>query len=97
MSYVRIPFRRNLDHDALYCLTESMMMILIRSIGRGVGSFAGGIMMANFGTRTTFRILGAGAGICGLVYFLLHRFYLARLEKNRLQRKSISNLANSIE
>lgn len=59
------------------------------SFGRGVGSFAGGIMMANFGTRTTFRILGAGAGICGLVYFLLHRFYLARLEKNRLQRKSI--------
>jgi hypothetical protein len=55
-----------------------------------MGSFAGGIMMANFGTRTTFRILGAEAEIriCGAVYFLINRFYLAKIEK--LQRKPTS-------
>jgi hypothetical protein len=60
--------------------------------GRGMGSFAGGIMMANFGTRTIFCILGAGAGIqiCGAFFFLIRRFYLAKIEKHRLKRKSTS-------
>lgn len=59
--------------------------------GRGVGSFIGGIMMANFGTRMTFRVLGAGAGVCGIVYFLVHRFYLVKLENHRLSKKPSNN------
>ena len=56
--------------------------------GRGLGSFIGGILMANYGTRNTFQIFGTGAGICAVVYFVLHRFYLVKIERLRLRRKS---------
>lgn len=44
--------------------------------------------MTNYGTRTTFRVLGAGAGILGVVYLLIHRFYLTKVEKLRLRKSS---------
>ena len=56
--------------------------------GRGLGSFIGGILMANYGTRNTFQIFGTGAGICAVVYFVLHRLYLVKIERLRLRRKS---------
>jgi hypothetical protein len=56
--------------------------------GRGLGSFIGGILMANYGTRNAFQIFGAGAGLAGVTYFILHRFYLVKIERLRLRRKS---------
>lgn len=56
--------------------------------GRGVGSFAGGILMANYGTRITFQIFGSFAGACAVVYFAFHRTYLIKIERLRLRRKS---------
>ena len=56
--------------------------------GRGLGSFIGGILMANYGTRNTFQIFGTGAGICAVVYLVLHRLYLVKIERLRLRRKS---------
>ncbi|KAI9554090.1 hypothetical protein GHT06_019362 [Daphnia sinensis] len=58
------------------------------SFGRGLGSFVGGILMSNFGTRNTFQIFGTAAGFSGLTYFILHRFYLVKIERLRLRRKS---------
>nr|CAH0110425.1 unnamed protein product [Daphnia galeata] len=58
------------------------------SFGRGLGSFIGGILMANYGTRNAFQIFGVGAGFAGVTYFILHRFYLVKIERLRLRRKS---------
>ena len=44
--------------------------------------------MANYGTRNAFQIFGAGAGLAGVTYFILHRFYLVKIERLRLRRKS---------
>lgn len=44
--------------------------------------------MANYGTRNAFQIFGAGAGLAGVTYFLLHRLYLVQMERLRLRRKS---------
>lgn len=44
--------------------------------------------MSNYGTRNTFQIFGTAAGFCGLTYFILHRFYLVKIERLRLRRKS---------
>lgn len=56
--------------------------------GRGLGSFIGGILMANYGTRNAFQIFGVSAGLAGVTYFILHRFYLVKIERLRLRRKS---------
>ena len=56
--------------------------------GRSLGSFIGGILMVNYGTRNTFQIFGTGAGICAIVYLVLHRLYLVKIERLRLRRKS---------
>lgn len=60
----------------------------LRGTGRGLGSFIGGILMANYGTRNAFQIFGTGAGLAGVTYFLLHRLYLVQMERLRLRRKS---------
>lgn len=60
----------------------------LRWTGRGLGSFIGGILMANYGTRNAFQIFGTGAGLAGVTYFLLHRLYLVQMERLRLRRKS---------
>lgn len=56
--------------------------------GRGVGSFIGGILMSNYGTRSAFQIFGTAAAICGVAYFVLYRLYLVKIERLRLRRKS---------
>ena len=56
--------------------------------GRGVGGFAGGILMSNYGSRSTFHMFGSAALILGIFYFFIHRFYLIKMEQNRLRRKS---------
>lgn len=63
--------------------------------GRGLGSFIGGILMSNYGTRNTFQVFGTAAGFCGLTYFVLHRFYLVKIERLRLRRKSGNHLHTS--
>ncbi|EFX74053.1 hypothetical protein DAPPUDRAFT_252370 [Daphnia pulex] len=53
------------------------------AIGRGTGSFIGGILIASYGTRETFRMFGIAAGICGVLYVI---FYYTYLRKNELSR-----------
>ncbi len=56
--------------------------------GRGVGGFAGGILLSSYGTRATYQMFGGYAFVCGFIYFIAHKFYLSNMEKLRLRRKS---------
>ena len=60
--------------------------------GRGTGSFIGGILIANFGTRTTFRIIGAMAGIGGFLFLAIYLLFTRKIEKSRLRKRNGKNL-----
>lgn len=55
------------------------------SIGRGSGSFIGGHVIQNFGTRESFRIMGVVAIISGTIYALLHYFWLRKLTTDKYE------------
>ncbi|KAF6212821.1 hypothetical protein GE061_010530 [Apolygus lucorum] len=46
------------------------------SLGRGSGSFFGGILIGTVGTRQSFRVMGLVAVIGGFTYGVLHFFWL---------------------
>lgn len=48
--------------------------------GRGTGSFIGGMLIAMYGTRMTFQILGAAAGCFGIFYIILYYTILRKYE-----------------
>ena len=50
------------------------------SLGRGSGSFVGGLLIGTVGTRKSFRIMGLIAVLGGTVYYLLHYFWLRKLK-----------------
>ncbi|XP_044256742.1 uncharacterized protein LOC123006376 [Tribolium madens] len=52
------------------------------SIGRGSGSFVGGHVIAKFGIRQGFRLMGLVAVISGLAYALLHFSWLRNIDKD---------------
>ncbi|XP_055540675.1 uncharacterized protein LOC129727167 [Wyeomyia smithii] len=53
-------------------------------LGKGVGSFAGGYLIAQFGTRMGFRYMGFCAIGCGLVYKFMHLVWLKRYDKHQV-------------
>ncbi|XP_071441996.1 uncharacterized protein [Hetaerina americana] len=75
---------------ATYCATicpKNLLATLIGvlgmahfSLGRGSGSFVGGFLLGSVGTRESFRIMGYLAGAGGVVYGVLHYFWLKKLE-----------------
>ncbi|KAI1280747.1 Major facilitator superfamily domain-containing protein 6-A [Halotydeus destructor] len=50
-------------------------------IGRGLGSFIGGSLMAGFGARLAFRFMGYGAAVSGIVFSLY--YYVSCCRKPR--------------
>ncbi|XP_034835100.1 major facilitator superfamily domain-containing protein 6-A-like [Maniola hyperantus] len=48
------------------------------SLGRGSGSFGGGLLIASLGTREAFRYMGLIAFLGGVLYGLLHYFWLRK-------------------
>jgi hypothetical protein len=66
--------------------------------GRGLGSFVGGFLMKFYGTRSTFRILGAAAFFVGLNYFFFNLFYIRRkrLNKEKVDKKTPDELQPDI-
>lgn len=44
--------------------------------GRGSGSFAGGLLIGTYGTRQAFQIMGLLGVLSGVVYGLMHFFWL---------------------
>ncbi|XP_046383523.1 uncharacterized protein LOC124154065 [Ischnura elegans] len=75
---------------ATYCATicpKNLLATLIGvlgmahfSLGRGSGSFVGGFLLGSVGTRQSFRIMGYLAAAGGVLYGLLHYFWLKKLE-----------------
>ncbi|VVC91148.1 uncharacterized protein LOC126976383 [Leptidea sinapis] len=49
------------------------------SLGRGSGSFGGGLLIASLGTREAFRYMGLIAFLGGVLYGLLHYFWLRHI------------------
>lgn len=61
-------------------------------IGRGAGSFAGGLLMQHFGARKTFRIMGITSATAGIIAFIYYMAYFRRSSQDRPYRKgSVSN------
>ncbi|XP_046804247.1 uncharacterized protein LOC111680647 [Lucilia cuprina] len=52
------------------------------SLGRGSGSFSGGLLIGQFGTRDAFRYMGLLAVVGGIAYGLLHLVWLRKFDHN---------------
>lgn len=52
------------------------------TIGRGSGSFTGGILIGQFGTRDAFQYMGLLAVVGGIAYGLLHLAWLRKFDHN---------------
>lgn len=50
------------------------------SLGRGSGSFFGGFLIGNVGTREAFRYMGLMAVVGGILYYGLHLIYLKKFD-----------------
>ena len=49
-------------------------------LGRGSGSFVGGHVIAKFGIRQGFRVMGLVAVTSGIAYALIHCLWLRKIE-----------------
>ncbi|TMW46780.1 hypothetical protein DOY81_008138, partial [Sarcophaga bullata] len=52
------------------------------SLGRGSGSFSGGLLIGQFGTRDAFRYMGLLAVVGGIAYGILHLVWLRKFDHN---------------
>lgn len=52
------------------------------SLGRGSGSFCGGLLIGHVGTREAFRYMGLSAVVGGVCYYTLHILYLHKFDKD---------------
>ncbi|XP_037957428.1 uncharacterized protein LOC119687242 [Teleopsis dalmanni] len=52
------------------------------SLGRGSGSFTGGLLIGQFGTRDAFRYMGTLAVLGGIAYGILHLAWLRKFDHN---------------
>ncbi|XP_073826978.1 uncharacterized protein isoform X2 [Musca autumnalis] len=52
------------------------------SLGRGSGSFTGGLLIGQFGTRDAFRYMGLLAVVGGIAYGILHLVWLRKFDHN---------------
>ncbi|XP_055687030.1 uncharacterized protein LOC129792220 [Lutzomyia longipalpis] len=51
------------------------------SLGRGSGSFFGGLLIGHVGTRDAFRYMGLMAVVGGIIYGLLHLIWLRKFDQ----------------
>uniref|UniRef100_T1E8L3 Putative transporter n=1 Tax=Anopheles aquasalis TaxID=42839 RepID=T1E8L3_ANOAQ len=50
-------------------------------LGKGIGAFAGGFLIARVGLRMAFRYVGYFAIVCGVLYKLVHLVWLRRFDQ----------------
>lgn len=58
----------------------SLIPHLSSRAGRGSGSFTGGLLIGQFGTRDAFRYMGLLAVVGGIAYGLLHLIWLRKFD-----------------
>ncbi|XP_054266161.1 uncharacterized protein LOC128988671 isoform X2 [Macrosteles quadrilineatus] len=56
------------------------------SLGRGSGSFVGGLLIGTYGTREAFQIMGLLGTISGVVYGMLHFFWLHKYNETHTSK-----------
>lgn len=61
------------------------------SLGRGSGSFTGGIMISFVGTREAFRYMGLLAVIGGICYGLLHLLWLRKIDNKEEDEAAVES------
>lgn len=57
-------------------------------LGRGSGSFFGGLLIGSYGTRISFRLMGLLGIVSGTVYGLLHCMWLYKFEDKTINEKA---------
>ncbi|KAJ8735332.1 hypothetical protein PYW07_006952 [Mythimna separata] len=67
------------------------------SLGRGSGSFGGGLLIATLGTREAFRYMGLIAFLGGVLYGLLHYFWLKNINMTGMQNACEPEANETIE
>ena len=73
-------YSAKLAPKGLMATVQSVVGGLHYGVGRGAGSMVGGSLMAVFGARLAFRVIGIFAGITALVYFILYYGFLRKRE-----------------
>lgn len=60
-------------------------MLSLPFSGRGSGSFGGGLLIASLGTREAFRYMGLIAFLGGVLYGILHYFWLRKINMTGIE------------
>lgn len=60
-------------------------------IGRGSGSFIGGFLISQFGTRQSFRYMGIAGFITGTIYSILYFVWLRSYDSHRHREEVVGN------
>lgn len=74
-----IQFIVPIDHSCVLKSLKILNKLKIFPPGRGSGSFGGGLLIAQLGTREAFRYMGLIAFLGGILYGLLHYFWLRNI------------------
>ena len=72
MWVAAVTYAASLTPPGLTATIQGTVGSIHYGVGRGLGSFIGGGLMAAFGARIAFRSMGIGAGVCAIVYATFH-------------------------
>lgn len=65
-------------------------------LGRGTGSFLGGVLIREFGHRQTFQIMGMGSFLASVLYMLVNVLYIRRHTKTKTSSDTNLNHMNGL-
>ncbi|CAL8071546.1 unnamed protein product [Orchesella dallaii] len=75
----------------LLATLTGVMGSLHYGLGKGSGAFIGGYVINVANTRLSFRYFGIAAGIFGIFYFAINKFWLQKAVKRRNERDNAIN------
>lgn len=81
MWVAAITYGAALSPEGLLATVQGTICGVHYGMGRGMGSFIGGLLMHNFGTRYAYRCMGIGCAVFGAFYCLYSLTYIRH--KNR--------------
>jgi hypothetical protein len=60
----------------LTATSQAIIVVVHFGIGRALGSFLGGLGIAKFGSRTTFKLASIAAAASAIIYLVFYHFYI---------------------